>query len=80
MSLLAIVPVSDAVVVLTKESEMERERSLVEHYRRRAEEIRSCAACVVSVEDRATLLQFADEYDQAAIEQEMRMQTNGRLH
>ena len=59
---------------------MENDRSLVEHYRKRAEEIRSCAACIVCAEDRATLLQFADEYDAAAIAQEIRMQSDEALH
>jgi hypothetical protein len=62
------------------ESEMDTDRSLVERYRKRAEEIRSCAACVASPEDRATLLEFADECDLAAIAQEIRLQINQSRH
>jgi len=59
---------------------MENNSSLAERYRKRAEEIRSCAACVVRAEDRATLLEFADECDLAAIAQEIRLQTKEPTH
>jgi hypothetical protein len=59
---------------------MQSERSLVERYRKRAEEIRTYASGLSTAEDRTTLLQLAAEYDLAAIEQEKRLQTNMSIH
>ena len=54
--------------------------SLVERYRKRAEEIRAFASGMAECEERATLLQIADEYDRAAITQEIRSQGERTIH
>ena len=66
--------------VLQTESKMQSDRSLVRHYRKRAEEIRTFASGVTASQDRITLLQLADEFDLAANEQEVRSQTHESVH
>ena len=63
-----------------RRAKVQGDRSLVERYRKRAEEIRTYASGLSASEDRITLLQLADEYDLAAIEQEQRLQTHMSIH
>ena len=59
---------------------MQSDRSLVQRYRKRAEEIRTFASSVTTSQDRITLLQLADEFDLAANEQEIRSQADETVH
>ena len=60
--------------------EMDGDFSLVERYRKCAEEIRAFASAMANSEERATLLQIADEYDRAAITQEIRSHLQRTMH
>jgi hypothetical protein len=67
-------------LVLHDGDQMQSDRSLVQRYRKRAEEIRTFASGVTASQDRITLLQLAEEFDLAANEQEIRAQTNQSVH
>jgi len=62
------------------ESEVEGYRGLVECYRKRAEEIRAIAGGIANSEERVTLLQIADEYERAAIVNEILWQIHPTVH
>jgi hypothetical protein len=52
-------------VTANQGNEVEADRSLVERYRKRAEEIRALASAMCQSEERATLLEIAEEYERA---------------